>query len=422
MAAVAPGPRPAPSAEPDPTPLAPNHSPRMPDVRPTRDPTPMRKAPSVWEELTVADVVSNVFVEVATLATVFFLGAMVGSFVNVVLYRMPRRMNLLWPPSRCPACGHTLKLVDNVPVLAYRLLGGCCRFCGAAIPRDYYRVEVGFGLLFLALTYLEIHSGGSNLPVRGPNQYYGALWNLWYTKPDLVAIWLYHLLFATALGTLYLFTRRGERLPGLFVVAALVAGIGLPARVSGLHLVPLHQQQYWATTGWPEAAAGTAAGLILGSLLAFVWPGRGPQPEVPRPTWPVPTRWEPIAFLGLVGAFLGWQAAVSVLVLVAAWGVVRPQTSGAGRIVTAAAIQLVTWRAGSVYVPGWPGPQSGLGEAAAWGLAAVAVAALRPPPDPAARATDGTPARPTPLAGSDLSPATPAAPAAASPAETDPVP
>jgi leader peptidase (prepilin peptidase)/N-methyltransferase len=69
------------------------------------------------------------------------LGAIVGSFLNVVAYRMPRRESLIRPASRCPACGTHVKPYDNIPILSWLLLRGHCRSCSAPISPRYPLVE-----------------------------------------------------------------------------------------------------------------------------------------------------------------------------------------------------------------------------------------------------------------------------------------
>jgi len=344
-----------------------------------------KQLPSVWEELTVADVVSNVFVETATLFGVFFLGAMVGSFVNVVLYRVPLRLNLLWPPSRCPVCLHRLKLIDNVPVVSWLRLRGKCRHCGTAIPRSYLRTEVRFGLLFLALTYVEIHTGGLNLPVRGANQYPGALWNLWYPKPDLVFVWLYHLFGAALFATLYLFARRGEFVPGALACAAALGGAVPAALVPGLHLAPLagatpSATGAWQHTGAGEALAGAGAGALLGVALALLWRPRAALAPAGAPLLALPPRADAPALLAVAGAFLGWQAALSVAVLAALVGFARPGAPPAARLAAGAAVQFVFGGALAQFAPWWPGPYTAAHLVPAWALGALALAALRRAP------------------------------------------
>ncbi len=76
------------------------------------------------------------------------LGAILGSFVNVVIYRLPRDLSIVRPRSRCPGCGAPIAFFDNVPLISYFLLGGRCRRCGAPISARYPLVEaLGAALL-----------------------------------------------------------------------------------------------------------------------------------------------------------------------------------------------------------------------------------------------------------------------------------
>ena len=65
-------------------------------------------------------------------AYVAVLGLIVGSYLNVVVYRLPRGISTVWPRSRCTACGAAIRARDNLPVVSYLLLRGRCRSCGAA--------------------------------------------------------------------------------------------------------------------------------------------------------------------------------------------------------------------------------------------------------------------------------------------------
>jgi len=74
-----------------------------------------------------------------------------GSFLNVLIYRIPRDMSILRPASSCPSCKKKIKVYDNIPVISYLVLGGKCRFCRARIPLSYPLVEVLTPLSFLIL-------------------------------------------------------------------------------------------------------------------------------------------------------------------------------------------------------------------------------------------------------------------------------
>src|SRR5918996_4542495 len=70
------------------------------------------------------------------------LGAIIGSFLNVVVWRLPRGESLASPPSRCPSCGNRIAPYDNVPVVSWLLLRGRCRHCGARISPRYPLIEL----------------------------------------------------------------------------------------------------------------------------------------------------------------------------------------------------------------------------------------------------------------------------------------
>ncbi len=74
-----------------------------------------------------------------------------GSFLNVVIYRLPAGMNLTKPPSSCPQCKKKIKFYDNIPIVSYLILRGKCRFCGTRIPFSYFLVEILIPLSFLLI-------------------------------------------------------------------------------------------------------------------------------------------------------------------------------------------------------------------------------------------------------------------------------
>jgi len=81
---------------------------------------------------------------------VAILGLIVGSYLNVVVYRLPLGLSTVYPRSRCPGCGSLIRARDNVPVLSFLLLRGRCRTCGTAISWRYPLVEAATGALFVA--------------------------------------------------------------------------------------------------------------------------------------------------------------------------------------------------------------------------------------------------------------------------------
>jgi leader peptidase (prepilin peptidase)/N-methyltransferase len=79
------------------------------------------------------------------------LGLLIGSFLNVVIWRVPRKLSVVRPPSHCPQCETPIRPADNVPVLSWLLLRGKCRHCGNPIPVRYPLVEATCGVLFAAV-------------------------------------------------------------------------------------------------------------------------------------------------------------------------------------------------------------------------------------------------------------------------------
>lgn len=88
--------------------------------------------------------------------TIFVLGLLIGSFLNVLIARLPYEKSIVWPSSRCFACYRKIRFTDNVPILGYFRLGGRCRYCKAPYSARYLWVEIGTGLAFLALFLAEV--------------------------------------------------------------------------------------------------------------------------------------------------------------------------------------------------------------------------------------------------------------------------
>lgn len=225
---------------------------------------------------------------------IFVLGSAVGSFLNVVVYRLPRRMSLVWPGSHCPACKHPIRWHDNLPILGWIMLAGRCRDCHARISIRYPIVELISAALFLAMGLVEGFSLGANLPRRLPSGLEGTIG----TTLDPIAasgILAYHLLLLGTLLPAALIESDGHRLPeAMFRPAALVGWLA-PWVWPYLHPVPA-----WpGVPNWLAGAVDGAVGSIVGLALGEVIRARiGPRDRLGLLVGP-----------GLVGLFLGWQAA-----------------------------------------------------------------------------------------------------------------
>ena len=185
-----------------------------------------------------------------------FFGLVVGSFLNVVIHRVPRRESVVWPPSHCPHCEEPIRPGDNLPLISYVLLRGRCRNCKEPISARYPAVEATTGLLFGAAAY----EFGASLALL----------------PALVLI--------SALIPLAVIDLERRLLPNAIVG---------PAALVGLALSILANPAGWWT--YPLSAVAVA-GALLG--LALIYPSGMGMGDVKMG--------------GMLGAFLGPYAALAV--------------------------------------------------------------------------------------------------------------
>jgi leader peptidase (prepilin peptidase) / N-methyltransferase len=192
------------------------------------------------------------------------IGAVIGSFLNVCIYRWPEGLSVVRPRSRCPECSSQIGWRDNLPIVSWLMLRGRCRGCGAGISIQYPLVEVASGLLWLAAA------------VR-----YG-----WSWQTLSVAI------FLTLLLGIALTDARTYIIPDEFSIGGLVLGLALSFAPGGI--TPL----------WSLAGAATGFGfLYLAGLLGEWWlkkPAMGGGD---------------IKMMAMVGAFLGPLGAVLTIFL-----------------------------------------------------------------------------------------------------------
>jgi leader peptidase (prepilin peptidase)/N-methyltransferase len=220
------------------------------------------------------------------------LGALIGSFLNVVVYRVPLGRSVVSPPSACPSCGQAIRSVDNIPVLSWLLLRGRCRECRARISVRYPLVEAGTALAFgvvgavligpvptastpalrasaiiVLVAYLYLASVSIALALIDIDTH--RLPNVIVLPSYLVAAVL---LTAAALlagnpATLLTAALGGLALGGVYLVLALVypGGMGMGdvklAGVLGMFLGFL---------GWPQVAVGFFTAFLLGGIYAVI--------------------------------------------------------------------------------------------------------------------------------------------------------
>ena len=86
----------------------------------------------------------------------FIGGAAIGSFLNVVITRVPKGESIVRPASHCPSCGTPVAPRDNIPIVSWLVLRGRCRACGWPIPARYWFVELACGLIFAAIAFVLV--------------------------------------------------------------------------------------------------------------------------------------------------------------------------------------------------------------------------------------------------------------------------
>ena len=89
---------------------------------------------------------------------IFAFGCCIGSFLNVVIYRLPRDKSIVTPPSACPGCGKNIRFYDNIPLISWIFLGRKCRYCKTSISPRYFIIELVTALIFLGLFIIYFYS------------------------------------------------------------------------------------------------------------------------------------------------------------------------------------------------------------------------------------------------------------------------
>jgi leader peptidase (prepilin peptidase)/N-methyltransferase len=169
----------------------------------------------------------------------FVLGCVVGSFLNVCIYRLPRDRSVVAPPSHCPQCGARLRALDLIPVISFLALGRKCRQCGGPIPWRYALVELLTGAVFVAVLAA-----------------YGATW-------QAVPAWI----FASVLLAVIFTDLDHMVIPDGLVIAGVAAGaLGEGLLVAGGQ--PLLSVKFpGAELALPRLVAGGAVGLVVFSFM-----------------------------------------------------------------------------------------------------------------------------------------------------------
>ena len=196
------------------------------------------------------------------LTIVALLGLAIGSFLNVVIHRLPRRESLVSPGSRCPSCGYALRAADNIPIVSYVLLRGRCRKCGARISPRYPAVELVTAVVFV----------------------------LHYTVFGWTPLLAVRLLFSAALVALFVIDLEHKLLPDAITLPGIAVGL-----VASVFLPP----------GLRDALIGMIGGGGVLWLIGEAYYRYAGEEGMGGGD---------VKMLAMIGAFLGWQLVLVTLV------------------------------------------------------------------------------------------------------------
>ncbi len=195
-------------------------------------------------------------------------GAVIGSFLNVCIYRLPRQQSIVWPASACPHCGHQLAWFENIPIVSYALLGGRCRHCRGRISLRYPLVEALTATLF-AIAWSS----------------YGPGWLL-----------LSRLVFGCALITLFAIDLEHHLLPNVITLPGIVVGFAF---------------SFVTEPGWAASLIGIVAGGGALWAVAEVYYRLRHEEGLGMGD---------VKMLGMIGAFIGWRLSIVTLMLASVVG------------------------------------------------------------------------------------------------------
>jgi len=225
---------------------------------------------------------------------VFCFGATIGSFLNVVVYRLPRGKSLIWPPSHCPHCQHELSMTrDNIPILGWFLVRGKCRYCGQAIPFRYSLVEFLTAAFVLAAYWYLVRYKG-------------------YTVGHYV-VWTGLALAIAAAGLIDL---------RYYIIPDAITKLGMAVAPVAVLLVPrmmpaVHPWLVWDGHPRLQALLGSGVGLVAGAGLVYLVGVFG-KLVFGREAM----GFGDVKFVGMIGAFLGWQAIIWTFIIGSILGLV----------------------------------------------------------------------------------------------------
>ena len=303
------------------------------------------------------------------LAWLFVLGTIIGSFLNVVVYRLPLGLSLVRPGSQCPKCGHPIRWYDNVPVFGWLWLRGRCRDCGAAISVRYPLVELAVGLIFLSLGWTDwvrpqqraweaeeaaaVQAAVQQNTPNGADATAGGALNR--VEPELntaLFAWrlIFHLLLLCPLLAAALIDADGQRLPRRLITWPAGGGILIAMFWPAVQAFALWSSHPAAPERESLSALATS---FVGMLTAVVL-----RLAIQRFLGVIRARemglWNCTLALYAVGAFLGWQAVLAIGGAAMVWSFIRqaPQLKDALMHIRPTAVAFIA-TLGWCFAEGW---------------------------------------------------------------------
>ena len=242
-----------------------------------------------------------------------YIGACLGSFLNVVAESLPQGRSISQRSSTCPKCNNEIQRIDNLPLFSYINLLGRCRSCDTRIPVRYLLVELVAAGIFGYLFLFELIDGVENVPSFKSYFHKGILWMILYPKWPAIGIYVFHVLFMCAILTLALIewgqSKLRNPLLSLFLLIVFAASIvAYPvlqpvdtfAKVEQFEGVfPSDLNSY--VDALLRVVCGLCVGAVVGLSFAFVMRAFSKQLVV--------------AACALTGVVLGWQGFLQVAVL-----------------------------------------------------------------------------------------------------------
>ena len=300
------------------------------------------------------------------LVSVFILGSIIGSFLNVCVHRLPDHdtisggwKGLFHPPSRCPRCFHSIRLIDNIPVLGWLKLRGRCRKCSKPISVRYPLVEFFNGLLWVVMYVVEVGTfrpdGGAPLHAASwlyaldlsPSPTPGSAWTS--AEAILHLRYLYHMILLEMLVVASLIDFDLRVIPDSVTVPAMAVGL-IGSTLGCVHIFPVWFQDPgsihticdnlpgrsgqipdWLASirdapripawidDWPRlhGLSVSLAGLVVGGgvvWLVRISGGRVLKQEA--------MGFGDVTLMAAIGSFLGWQQALTIFFIAPLFGVV----------------------------------------------------------------------------------------------------